>query len=282
MPSPGPEAFALGERYVLAMAHEPRRGAAGERLGKGTGSSLEFQDRRAYQAGDDIRHLDWRAFARTDQLMVRQYREEILPRVELLVDASRSMAVEDEKARRTVDLAAVLFAAGRAAGFQVDVIALLDGPTRLEGDRLLREDLELRGGRPLAAEVDDAASLFRPGSLRILLSDFLSPHDPLSLVRRLAARGGGLYLFQVLGRSDAAPPADVALRLTDAEGGGELDLVVDGRTRARYLERLGRLTSALETECLRTGSLFLSLSAAQSLEEICRDVLARRGVLVPA
>ena len=67
-------------------------GRDGDQLGRGTGASLEFQDRRSYVAGDDLRHLDWRAYARTDQLMLRLYREEILPHVEIVVDASRSMA----------------------------------------------------------------------------------------------------------------------------------------------------------------------------------------------
>ena len=77
------------------------------------GSSLEFQDRRLYEAGDDVRHLDWRAFARTDELFVRQYREEIQPRLELLIDDSRSMAVTETKAQLAVDVAAPTSRASR-------------------------------------------------------------------------------------------------------------------------------------------------------------------------
>jgi uncharacterized protein (DUF58 family) len=235
-----------------------------------------------YQAGDDVRHLDWRAFARTDQLLVRQYREEVLPRVELLVDASRSMGVEEVKARRTVDLAAVLFAAARRGGFAVEVLALLDRPERLEGDRLLAAGIDLAGQRPLADLLGDAGALLRPGTLRILVSDFLSPHDASTLVRRLAARAGGLVLLQVLGPGDVDPPVDAALRLTDAERGSELDLVVDARTRARYLDRLARLSDALSVETRRAGGLFLTLPATRPLGSLCRDDLAARGVLAPA
>ena len=111
MPSPSPEALALGARYALRWAELPWRGAAGERLGKGVGSSLEFQERRAYVPGDDVRHLDWAAYARSDQLMVRLYREEILPRIDLVVDGSRSMAVDAEKAQLATDLVAHIPAA---------------------------------------------------------------------------------------------------------------------------------------------------------------------------
>ena len=92
MPSPGPDAARLAEVYRLALGERRNRGPAGERLGKGTGASLEFQDRRVYAAGDDVRHLDWAAYARTDQMMVRLYREEVLPTVELLVDGESHRA----------------------------------------------------------------------------------------------------------------------------------------------------------------------------------------------
>ena len=69
----------------------PVAGRTGELLGRGTGSSLEFQEYREYVPGDDIRHVDWAAFARSDALMVRLYREEISPRTEILFDASTSM-----------------------------------------------------------------------------------------------------------------------------------------------------------------------------------------------
>ncbi|MCP5089094.1 MAG: DUF58 domain-containing protein, partial [Rhodobacteraceae bacterium] len=41
---------------------------------------MEFHDRRRYEAGDDVRHIDWRVLARTDELLVRVHREEVVPR----------------------------------------------------------------------------------------------------------------------------------------------------------------------------------------------------------
>ena len=104
---PAASAFALGESWKLGFAHVPPRGPAGERVGRGTGSSLEFHDRRSYEPGDDVRHLDWRAYARTDTLLVRQWREEVLARCEILLDGSRSMAIDERKAQLALDLAAL-------------------------------------------------------------------------------------------------------------------------------------------------------------------------------
>ncbi|MCP3914550.1 MAG: DUF58 domain-containing protein [bacterium] len=282
MPSPTPEVLALAQRYRLALRDLPTRGAAGERLGKGTGSSLEFQDRRTYVPGDDVRHLDWKAYARTDQVMVRLYREEILPRVELVVDGSRSMAVEPEKSQLAVDLATLLFACGRADGFDVRLVHMRDRTELVAFDELLDRGLEFDGQAPLAEGVDAAFTLLRPGAIRILVSDFLSPHEPHSVVRRFAARGGGLALVQVLGRFDQAPEVGEALRLTDAETNEVLDLVLDARTVERYVERVRRLEAGLAQEARRASGVFVTLDGAVPLADACRAKLAASGVLTPA
>src|ERR671911_2948414 len=83
-------------------------GRIGERLGSGTGSSLEFQDYRSYTPGDDLRHVDWAAYARSELLAVRLYREEVAPRIDLVLDISRSMAVTAQKHRAYGELSALL------------------------------------------------------------------------------------------------------------------------------------------------------------------------------
>jgi uncharacterized protein (DUF58 family) len=282
MPSPGTEATRLAAAWRLGLADRPQRGPAGERLGRGTGSSLEFQDRRAYVAGDDVRHLDWGAYARTDQMMVRLYREEILPTVEILIDGSRSMAVDDDKAQLTADVVGLLAGCARADGLGVRLVRLGERAELLEAQRFEVEGLVFDGASPLAAVLDDAGGLLRPGALRILVSDFLSPHDPAQLVRPLGARAGGLALVQLLGAEDARPPVGEALRLEDVEGGTSLDLVLDQRTVDAYLVRLRHLQDGLALEARRAAGLFVTLESGPSLETHCRGRLAGEGLLVPA
>ena len=73
------------------MPRTPIGGRLGERLGAGTGSSLEFQDYRHYQPGDDLRSIDWTVDARLRQLVVRVFSAEGRLQLHLLVDISRSM-----------------------------------------------------------------------------------------------------------------------------------------------------------------------------------------------
>ena len=94
-----PEIHRVAAAFRLAMPRTPVGGRLGERLGSGTGSSLEFQDYRQYTMGDDLRHVDWSAYARSEVLTVRLYREEVAPRIDLVLDISRSMTVTAEKGR---------------------------------------------------------------------------------------------------------------------------------------------------------------------------------------
>jgi len=282
MPLPSAQAHGLAERYRLALLDAPTRGVLGERLGRGTGASLEFQDRRAYAAGDDVRHLDWRAFARTDQLMVRQYREEIVPRVDLVIDASRSMALDGDKAQCATDLAALLAFTARAEGLAVNVVRVGERPEPLSLERLERDGLVFDGRTTLDRLLDGLGPLLRPGSVRLIVSDFLFPHEPRSLLRPLAARAGGLGVVQVLAREDRAPRFDAALRLTDCEDESTLDLVVDRVTRDRYVERLTRLCKALDEESRRLGARFVSLDAGPELAALARATLVPAGILTPA
>jgi uncharacterized protein (DUF58 family) len=281
VPRPTREALALGERYRIGIDRTPPRGPAGEHVGRGTGSSLEFQDRRAYSAGDDVRHVDWRALARTDQLLVRLWRDEVLPRVEILVDVSRSMAIEERKAQATVDLVALLARAAHESGAHPRVVLLGESPRVVAADELERAGFELDGRVALDAALRAAGDLVRPGSIVVLVSDFLFPHEAADLVRPLGARAGALAVLQVLARAESDPRAGGAHRFVDCESGEALDLVLDEPTVARYRERLKRRGDALETETRRARGRFASVDAGTALEVVCREGLAREGILEP-
>src|SRR5215218_5123718 len=88
------EGAAAAQRFALAT---PRHGPAnrtGSALGAQAGSSLEFRDHRGYEPGDDLRHVDWNAYARSDTLTVKLFREEITPHLDVVIDTSRSMNLE--------------------------------------------------------------------------------------------------------------------------------------------------------------------------------------------
>ena len=83
-----------GGRYALRLPRRLPVGVAGGHQGARAGSSLEFREHREYEPGDDLRHIDWNAYARSDQLVVKLYHEEVTPHLDIVLDGSRSMALE--------------------------------------------------------------------------------------------------------------------------------------------------------------------------------------------
>ena len=85
----------LGLRYALQIPQVAASGWTGSRTGRRAGTSIDFQDYREYQPGDDLRFIDRGIFARSDRLTVKLYREEVTPHLDLILDGSRSMNLED-------------------------------------------------------------------------------------------------------------------------------------------------------------------------------------------
>src|SRR5882724_4802165 len=86
------EAHLAAERCRLPFGRRAWRGGQGNWLGAGVGSSIDFQDHRAYMPGDDPRYIHWAAYARTGQLTMKLYRAEVSPLVDVAVDVSASMS----------------------------------------------------------------------------------------------------------------------------------------------------------------------------------------------
>jgi len=275
--------LALAPRYRLGLPAHPFRGLSGDFLSRGVGSSVEFQDFRAYVPGDDPRHIDWAAVARTDRLIVRLHRAEVRLSVEIILDASRSMAVEGgEKGRLAVQGAFLLSLLARRAAARVTVWAAGDGTVPL------REDLEARlaevgfeGRAPLAEILLRNPPRLEPGSLRIVLSDFLFPHDPLRLQAAVGHGAGGGAMVQILSPSERDPRPSGHVRLLDVETGEERQMVISGETARRYRERLGALQEGLAASCRAAHVPFALLPAESPIEEACRGPLLRAGVVEP-
>ena len=270
-----PDAARVSQHGMYRLAFSPGSTFSGEAQGRRAGASVEFLDHRRYVPGDDPRWLDWRAYARTDQLLVKRYREEVRPLTEVWIDGSASMAVCPRKAQFALDLGVMLGRAARAQGHMARISVL-------GGRRWKPEDpVELEYGcvRPLAGVVGEQARQLSPGSLAILVSDFLSPHDAGRLVASITARASRPALVQVLSGDDAAPAFGGRLELEDPETGRIAEVEIDGSARSAYLRRLAVLSGALRKACLQAGGLMAELRADRDFHAQCGGELVRAGLL---
>ena len=289
-----PEVQQAVARYQLGLPRMPVSGRSGELLGRGTGSSLEFQEYRQYHPGDDIRHLDWAAYARSDALMVRLYREEISPRMEILLDASQSMTSSDPtreisepapiKATVARQLACTLTLLGGNLGGRPSLIPITDNtplePLPLESlDRL--DTLPFVGRRTLREALDARAVPLKRQTVRVVISDFLFPHDPDALLRHLAGDASVLWVLQVLNAWEARPTAVGGRKLLDLETQEEANLQVVEKTIAEYSARLLALQQELARACRRVHATFAILIAERGLSDLCANELCAAEILRP-
>jgi uncharacterized protein (DUF58 family) len=260
--------------YRLAVPRSARSGRVGGVLGARAGGSMELHDFRAYQPGDDLRQLDWNAMARTEQLIVRVRREEVSPRVELLVDASRSMTVSAVKSTRTRELATVLARIAQAQGLDPSVVLAGPEPRRAHDalPRLLRT-FPFEAALPLTESLRRAPVL-RTCGIRVVLSDFLFDVPLDALLGRLAEGAASLVLVQILADDDLAPEPGGTVTLVDSETGERLDRELDERVLASYERRFRAHQAALAAAARRVRGDVRTLAASRPLEESLRSELA--------
>ena len=263
----GDEAVIEGLAARLRLPTEVRRATGmGALLARGPGASLEFHDHRDYQPGDDPRHLDMAAWARTGRPVVRRQRAETSPRVEVLLDASRSMGLTPGKQALAVALAGLILRLGAAGGARPALWIL--------GERAhpvgAAWKAALARWRPESAEPGLPAGLGW-GSNRYLVSDGLFREGPAGCVRRLGDGATRLHAWFVRTRDEVQPVPGGSQRLEDIEG-GQADLDTGAEACAAYCARLARLDGAWE-QALRGRGHLVQVEAESGIE-----AAVRRGV----
>jgi len=253
------------------------------------GFSVEFVQHREYVPGDDIKHIDWKSYARSDRYTLKQYEQETNLVAHLLVDSSNSMRYGDGTSNKydyTKLLAASL---AYLVVKQRDSVSLrlVDARWRAERPsgsqfghvRLLCELLE-------SAQAEDKTSIgpLLPGlaeqlgrrGVVILLSDGLEELEPLLKgLQALRFRGHEVILMQVLHRDELEFPLDGSIRFIDLEG-SEAFLARPAQLRPAYLRAIQEYLDQLERRCRQTGIDYLRLVTDQPLGPALAGYLIRR------
>jgi len=205
------------------------------------GISGEFSGFSPYQPGDDPRHIDWRATARTREPMTRQWEGESQQPIVIVVDVSASLWFEFQRSTdhrpidRALDLAVLIAAAGLARQAPVDILLVSDRVElhleRLQGrSRLGRIVEEFRGFQPRGRQTDWSGVggnlwKIRPGAWLFWISDFLWLPEPEGFCRDYQRfQSFGLRVRQKYELSDADQvnifDIETGSRLTHDQAGG--------------------------------------------------------------
>ncbi|MCI0434658.1 MAG: DUF58 domain-containing protein [Gemmatimonadetes bacterium] len=233
------------EGFLAGLHRSPHRGF-----------SVEFAEHRMYQPGDDLRHIDWRVFGRSDRYYIKQFEEETNLRAYLLIDASASMAWTSAKDRIPTKL---WYAKQLAASLALMLIRQGDTVGMIGFDEQIRARVAPRGSRRhwyelvrSIAEVSasgrtDAGTALRDVAIRlrrrgmvILLSDLLvDPETTRLALHFLRHRGHEVLVFHLLDPGERELPGVGDARFVDPESGDELPITV-ADLRSEYRDAVAR------------------------------------------
>lgn len=259
----------MGARYALQIPQVASSGWTGSRAGRRTGSSIDFQDYREYQPGDDLRFIDWGIYARSDRLTVKLFREEVTPHLDLVLDGSRSMNLENTaKARAVAQLTALLATAAENAQCTRALWLSGEGFARLPNDTLppaAWEKMNLESKRTPEQAFEMLPPKLRRMGVRVFVSDLLWPGNPAVILRRLREGAAALFVIQLLAREDVDPPEHGNLRVIDSETGEQTEIYIDSTIARNYSKNLSRWQQQWSDACRQHGAPMTTL-VAEDLE----------------
>ena len=268
------------------MQVRARSGGAGDHLGRRRGGSAEFLEHRPYAPGDDLRRIDWLAFARTGEPVFKLFRAEEDVVVRLVLDASASLdAGSPTKLTTAKRFAASIGYMALAHSERTQIIASSEDlvrvtePTRGRAalPKVLRDldSIAPRGGTDLARAIDATVLRSpRPGML-VIVSDFLDPGPFDGAIMRAASGGHDVALVQVLAQEELYPEYDGDLALEDAETGHVVEVTVDGRAIEAYLARLRTLFATLRALAKKHRATYVRTSNTEPTIHAIRRFVAR-------
>ena len=262
----------------------------GERRSKRKGQSVEFADYRNYAVGDDLRFLDWNIYARLERLFIKLFFEEEDLHVNVLIDASKSMAFgKPEKALYARRVAAAIAYIGLVNFNHVSLTSFSDvyGPelTGVRGRRLIHQvldflgDLKADGAGSMTAACKQFAIRHPQRGICILLSDFLDKGGYESGLRYLVGRNYDLYAIQLLSPEEIEPSLTGDLRLRDVEDNDVAEITVSRALINRYKQNLGAYCARLRDFCSRRGVTYMFASTGVPFDQLVLTYLRQRGLL---
>jgi uncharacterized protein (DUF58 family) len=283
---------------LILSSRRARSARAGRRLvGRVQGSGIEPEDFREYSVGDDLRFLDWNAYARLDDLTIRTFRAERQVEMTILIDASSSMGLprNDDKLGLGLLLGASLAYIGMNENdpVRLGAFALRHGapglaltPFRRRREtypefRSFITGINATGQTQISAGVFQLLRERRTPGIVIVISDFLvSAADYEDALSQLLAARHEVKAVHVMGdhERDGDYPSG-SYRVRDCETGVMRDVTFTPAIAELCRQRAARHAEQIAAFCARRGITYMPAFGAARLDEIITREFPRFGVM---
>ncbi len=286
-----PKMLSLMERLDLAARFVVEGFLSGRHKSPYRGFSVEFSQHRAYTPGDDTRHIDWKAYGKTERYYLREYQQETNLTAHILVDTSRSMAYSSGQLRK-IEYAKM---AAACLAFlvldqqdSVSVMAFADdvriaiAPTARQAAFVdvceALAPIEPEGSGDIAAALHRAAGMFKKRGIVVVISDFLSDVDAVVKgLEHLRFAGHDCLVIQVLDTAETGFPFSGMTLFEGLEDGGRV-FADAARIKREYLRALHEFMTKLRSGCVASQVDYLLAGTSESIDKVLAGyLLSRRG-----
>ena len=253
------------------------------------GFSVEFSEHRAYGLGDEIRHIDWKLWGKTDRYFVKQFEEETNLKSYLLLDQSLSMNYQSEKISK-LEYAQLLAASlGYLMLKQQDAVGLtlfddrirVNIPARSKRSHLniILSQMENISSGPethIAPVLHQTAEVIKKRGLIILISDLLdSPEDILSGLQHFRYKGHEVVVFHILDPQELKLDFPQRTRFLDMESGEEI-ITEPWHIQADYQRHMEAFCNYYKIQCRQNNIDYVLLATDTSLDLALSEYLLKR------
>lgn len=287
------------QRYARTVRYRPESYAvrAGNHLSKLRGRGMDFSEARNYQAGDEIRHMEWRVTARTGRPHVKVYQEERERPVVILTDFNPSMYFGTRVAFKSVIAArlAALLAwtaakqGDKVGGLVFSAVAHNEFTPRSRQAGVLPFLAALshytHEHHPKSIRMPDARSLShallrlrrvaKPGSILVLISDFYNMDTDSERHLSQLSRHNDILAYHVCDPLELTPPEPAQYAITNGEQELLLDTTLDA-VRFSYQFYCEQRITTLQAQCKRLQIQYMQITGLTDLPQVVRQTFPRR------
>lgn len=263
----------------------------GNHKSKSYGSSCEFADYRDYIAGDEIKKIDWNAYARFDKLYLKLYLDERQLHTKIYIDASRSVGYGNgKKDEQAIKIAATLAYLSVCEMDKVSVYIIRDNAvTEIISNMLGREryfneigklnDIVFDGDSYISDAILPSKVGYGDG-MSIIISDFLTDNNYEYGIDHLISKKRDVFCIQVLSAEELHPKARGKMHFFDSEDSSRsYRKNINREIIEAYKKALEYATGRIRSFCASRGANYMLVSAERSMQEIFFGELADMGVV---
>ena len=257
------------------------------------GFSVEFAEHRPYEYGDDVKYIDWKLWAKTDKLFIKQFEEETNLKCYILLDRSKSMKYASDKLSKfeyskslAASLAYLMIKQQDAVGlsaFDNKINFTIPPKTKPSHFNLIAQTLHnaKTGNTTKVSNILHVlAQSIKKRGLIILISDLVDSHeDIMNGLKHFRYKGHEVIIFHILDPREIDLNFNESVKFIDLES--DESITTDPRqVKAAYQKEIKDLIASYKNQCRKNKIDFINISTSDSLENSLINYLIKRNKLV--